>query len=228
MGLNYPFHLPIRWLITCRSIDIHLLNLLDGSPHPMSRSDVISLDIPLGTDETRIMNFAMTGSRLMIYVSVWDYSLPDDTGYVYRVVLWDWRSGDLVRVLRLRQCFSHVTFQVFDRSSTDESGLIKCDCQVTFLDEFRIVVSHNKYSSDDALTVFNTLVPKDDPRSFRRFRLPPKYLERDAYAHLDRGKSLRTASRDGHLVDPTQAILVISISAGPGTKNFFSFCGHNL
>ena len=102
---------------------------------------------------------------------------------------------------------------MFDRSSADESGLIRWNSEVIFLDEFWIMVSYLKHSSDDPLTVFNTLLPQDHPRNMRQFRFPTKYLEGGASVSLDHDRSLGTVDRDGHLIiDPTQAILVIGLS----------------
>ena len=196
-----------------RLIHIHLLNLLDGSPHRVLHPDVISWAPQPGVEKTTIHHFAMTGSRLAMYIFLWGDSQPDKIR-VWRMVLWDWRTGDLVRMLRLLSRFSHVTFQVFDRSS-DGSGPIGYNCQVTFIDEFRIMVCCN-YSLDDVFTVFNTFVPQDHPGNMRQFGLPPKYPGREVRAYLDRYESLGTVNRDGHLVaDPTQAILVLSLYLGP-------------
>lgn len=156
----------------------------------------------------------MTGSRLVMYLSFWDNSLSDNTG-VWRVVVWDWKTGDLVRTLRSQSGFSHVNFQVSDHSSTDKSRLIDRDCQVAFLDEFRIMVLNYKPSTHGTLTVFNTLVPQDPLRYLRQFGLPSKYLGRNAHVYLDRDRSLGSVNRDGCLlVDPAQAILAVGISPG--------------
>ena len=104
--------------------------------------------------------------------------------------------------------------QVFDRSSVDGTGLIRWNCQVAFLDEFRVVVAlWNDFPFPPGLSVFNTLLPQDHPRHMRQFKLPPKHGQRSARVHLDRDRSLGTVDRDGPLiVDPTQAILVMDLS----------------
>lgn len=97
----------------------------------------------------------------------------------------------------------------------DGSELIRRGYQITFLDEFRIVVPYyNRYPGDHELFVFNTLVPQDHPRSLRRFRIPPGYCGRTIRISLDRDSSLGTVNRDGPLIiDPTQAVLVVSLSS---------------
>ena len=121
MGPSYPFYLPVRRLIVYRFIHIHLLNLLDGSPLRTPHSDVITWALPPGVLRTDIRDFVITRSRLMMYATLRLLNSPS----VWRVVSWDWRTGDSVRVLWLRSRFSHVTFQVLDRSSAGESGLIR-------------------------------------------------------------------------------------------------------
>lgn len=109
-------------------------------------------------------------------------------------------------------------FQVLNRSSVDGSRVIQQpNNQVAFLDEFRIVLTHDKvHSTGPELLVFNTFVPQDHPGNLRRFRFPPKYFYWRAYVHLDHDRSLGTVNRDGPLVtDPTQAILVVGLTRGP-------------
>lgn len=90
--------LPSWRLIMCRDIRIHLLNLLDGSPHRVPRSNVLTLPLPPGVGETYIQVLAMTGSRLMLHISLQDESWPHKA-LGRRLVLWNWRTGDTVRML---------------------------------------------------------------------------------------------------------------------------------
>lgn len=103
--------------------------------------------------------------------------------------------------------------QVFDRSSVDGTELVSWNCQVAFLDEFRIVVSLCNFLVTPEVSIFNTLLPQDHPRHMRRFGLPQKYGQRGAHVRLDRDRSLGTVDRDGPLiVDPAQAILTIYLT----------------
>ena len=63
-----------------------------------------------------------------------------------------------------------------------------------------------------ALTVYNTLIPRDRPTNSRRFGLPQRYHGRRVLVHVDQDRSLGTPTRDGPLItDPTQAILVVEL-----------------
>ena len=186
---------------------------MDGTPYRVPPSDVIVWALPPGVEGTSIEDMVMTGSRIMMYIYLRDESQPSDVR-VWRMVIWDWNTGDLVRRLELLSHCAHIISQVFDRSSADGSGLIGWNCQAAFLDEFRIlVVFWNNFPHAPELFVFNTLLPQDHPRHLRRFRLPPKHNQRSVHVHLDRDRSLGTVDRDGPLlVDPTQAILIMDLS----------------
>jgi len=78
-----------------------------------------------------------------------------------------------------------------------------------------VVLYENVFPDAPELAIFDTLVPQDDPRSLRWFRLPPVSVGRGVHVHLDRDRSLGAANRDGHLVvDPNQAILILSLFPG--------------
>lgn len=186
---------------------------MDGSPCRVPPSNVIAWALPPGAEGTSIEDLVVTGSRIMMYIYLRDESQPGDVR-VWRMVIWDWITGNLVRSLELLSRCAHVFPQVFDRSSVDGSGLIGWNCQAAFLDEFRIlVVFWNNFPHAPELFVFNTLLPQDHPRHLRRFRLPPKHNQRSVHVHLDRDRSLGTVDRDGPLlVDPSQAILIMDLS----------------
>jgi hypothetical protein len=106
-----PPHPTARYLIANRFIYINLLNLGDGSPYCEPPLDLIKWELPLGVSHLGYPEaFAITGSRVMMYVSYQDLDLPDDTS-VWRMSVWDWKTGDLVRVLQLQEPhFIHFTF----------------------------------------------------------------------------------------------------------------------
>ena len=105
--------------------------------------------------------------------------------------------------------------QVLNSSSADETGPLRAGCEVTFLDEFRILATYSRNLSDvPELVVFNTLLPQDHPRSFRRLNLPLKYLGWDVHIHLDLDGSLGIANRDEPLIaDQNQAVLLVELSS---------------
>ena len=112
---------------------------------------------------------------------------------------------------------------MLDRSSAERSEPIQWNCQVTFLDEFRIAVLYdNVFPGAPELAIFNTLVPQGHPGNLRRFKLPPVTVGRTVHVHLDRDRSLGTVNRDGHLiVDPSQAILILKISQTVQERQIF-------
>ena len=186
---------------------------MDGSPYRVPPSNVITWALPSRVDTACIEEFVVTGSRIMMHIHLQDESQPGDAT-VWRMVVWNWNTGDLVRGLELRSCCAHIVSQVFDRSSADGSGLIKQDSRAAFLDEFRIlVVPLNNFPHPPELFVFDTLLPQDHPRHLRRFGLPPKHNQENVHVHLDLNRSLGTVERDGPLlVDPTQVIFIIELS----------------
>lgn len=55
-------------LIVCRFIDIHLLNLLDGSPYFMPPSNVIQWGFPPGVGSVTIGSLEITSSRVVVFI----------------------------------------------------------------------------------------------------------------------------------------------------------------
>ena len=100
--------------------------------------------------------------------------------------------------------------QVFSSTNMDEQQ----NYLSAFLDEFRIMlVCYRNSRTDPGLLVVNTLVSQDHPKNLRRLKFPDKYRSMGAYLYCDRDRSLGMY-RDGPLItDPTQAILMIGLSA---------------
>jgi len=110
--------------------------------------------------------------------------------------------------------------QVLNLSSVDGSGLITLGCQITFLDEFRVMIKY--FDCATGLSVFNTFVPQDHPGNFRRFGLPRKYHGRCFDVHLDRDRSLGIVNRDGPLVvDSTQDIFIVDFPSSGAQSRVF-------
>ena len=103
MSRYYSSRPPTRRLIPNRSIHIHLLNLLDGFPYRVSPSNVITWALPQEFEGVEIEKMAMTASRLMMHVR----SPPGSYRNIreWRMVVWDWETGDLVRGPRLLIAF---------------------------------------------------------------------------------------------------------------------------
>jgi len=187
----------------CSFLRIHLLNLRDGSPYCAPPFDVItwvaSRDMPQIWSE----KLSITGSRIMLCFSHNNVIMPD------QVLVWDRKTGNLVRILQLRG--SHVLL-----TSPQVLHLPSKECArlggpgFLFLDEFRIVVPTAFPMDPPGLIVFNTLIPQDHPRSLRRFRLPPGLHGGLITVHVDPDGYLETPYRDvPFIADPTQTILVV-------------------
>ena len=194
-----------------RSVHIHLLNLSDGFAYSGPHSS-IAWESPQGVNEICVQRVAITSSRVMIQVCYRE--LAQQTGMeTSRLFVWDWKTGDLVRLLRLEQpCFTDFTSQVLDLPSEDESVHIGWGTEIFFLDEFRMMVSTPGFPDVPEFTLFNTLTPGGHPASSRRFRVPQEYRGKPAFVFVDPHRCLGTHDRDRPLItDPTQAVLVMEL-----------------
>jgi hypothetical protein len=81
-----------------RFIHINLLNLGDGSPHCTPPFDVITWELLPWIFAPRYEAFVITGSRIMMIVSHQDLDLPGYITRVWKMSVWDWRTGYLVSV----------------------------------------------------------------------------------------------------------------------------------
>ena len=79
------------------SIRMHLVNLLDGSPYYPTPSNIIEWEFPPESDQTTYRGMAITSSRIMFVNSYVGGGLPDNV-IGWRVVVWNWKTGDLVRL----------------------------------------------------------------------------------------------------------------------------------
>ncbi|KAF9645019.1 hypothetical protein BDM02DRAFT_3120947 [Thelephora ganbajun] len=175
-------------------ICIHFLNLQDGSPSYALLSNTIVWELPPSASLMGGYEIAITASRIMMHFLYWSESLLDD-GNVWRIVVWDRKTRDVV----------------LDLLSTDESGLVKGYPQAVFLNEFRMVVAPNK-SWNVELVVFDTLIPQDHPGNAQRLELPLQLHGQPANIHVDHDWDLGIPKTDEALIaDPAQAVLVIEL-----------------
>lgn len=166
---------------------------------------------------------AITGSRVMVYTSYLDEDIPSQ-GVVWRVAVWDWKTGDSASLPRLDQSYSTNPAQVLDLKSTDRSALVGWNTQINFLDEFRVVILVNK-SDVTELFVFNTLVPQDHPGNLRRLELPQQFHHTAAKICVDRDRSLGTQPL---IPDPAQAVLVVELENSWDARVFLVVRTHAL
>ena len=74
-----------------RYINLHLFDIMDGSPHRAPPSNAIRFSMA-----ARVHSFdqlLITGSRLAMCVSWWEAR-----DLVWRMLVWDWKTGDLVSI----------------------------------------------------------------------------------------------------------------------------------
>jgi len=191
----------------CSSFRIHLLNLRDGSPYCPPPSNPITWTLPQGTPLMADGKLAITGSRVMATLSHLGFT-------IWTVLVWDRRTGDLVRITwpKSNHIFLTSPPQVLNLPITDWIGLNPS--RPIFLDGFRIMVpTHDTGTNVPEFIVFNTLIPQDHPMNSRWFSLPPQYHDRNPITFFDRDRSLGTLNSDGPIIaDPTQAILVVRFS----------------
>lgn len=84
---------------------------------------------------------------------------------------------------------------------------------VTFLDEFRIVVSRcDRPTGTSDLTVFDTQIPQNRSEGLSRFELPSRYRCNWVQVSVDCDRPLGTVNRaEPFAVDPTQALFVVEL-----------------
>jgi hypothetical protein len=89
-------------LIANRFIYTNLLDLRNGSPYCEPPFDVITWELPPQVSDIYPQGLTITGSRIMMYIFYRDPDLLGDDFRVWRMCVWDWKTGDLVRVMRLQ------------------------------------------------------------------------------------------------------------------------------
>jgi hypothetical protein len=80
--------LRFQRLIVRRCVDVHLLNLMDGSPYHAPPYNLIRWSFPMGFVGVSVRELVITGSRLMMRVSHWE-TVPPAAEAVRRIFVWD-------------------------------------------------------------------------------------------------------------------------------------------
>ena len=94
---EFPFSAASAQRLTAhRSICIHFLNFLDGSPYRAPPSNPIVWEHPRRANEPHVLGLAITGSRVMMRLR---YHLEVAYTQVWRIIVWEWKTGGLVRLL---------------------------------------------------------------------------------------------------------------------------------
>jgi len=100
MNSECPCLITTQQLIVHRFIRIHFLNLSDGSPYCTPPSNIIIWEFPRGVNDVSIQELVVTSSRVMMHVYHWEVVQHEDFR-VGRILVWDWKTGDLVRLTQL-------------------------------------------------------------------------------------------------------------------------------
>ena len=82
-----------RVLVVCRTVQIHPLNLHDGSPYGGPHSNQTTCEIPSPFDRIFVFQLAVTCSRVVMFAS--NLSM----GGVGWIVVWDRQAGNPVGTL---------------------------------------------------------------------------------------------------------------------------------
>ena len=157
--------------LTLRSyIKIHLLNLLDGSPHEVPLRKVIVLASEHYYNPLEI-NTQISGSRIALLIEPHNFTMERTDRKLFA---WDWKTGEMVSDFCLwRTGFKATSTQVLECSSDDETigKAIFTITTMRFLEgSWLLALFYEGHSPQ--LLVFNTLLPQQGSRSWRILDLP--------------------------------------------------------
>ena len=139
------------------------------------------------------------------------YWVSEDMRSVWEVVVWNWKTGELVRFCDLGGRTLLNLPQVLDLSSADNEFLNEGTGAI-FLDEFRVAVILETLAA--GLAVFNTLVAQDHPGYFQQLVFPLELHHMYVDIFVDHDRDLGKPNQDEVLLhDPAQVVLVAHIWA---------------
>lgn len=187
-------------------MNIHLLSLLDGTPHEAPRQKVLKLD--LGRDRDYGHGFThkrINESRMAIVVHP-----PFEIPMRYRrdgLIAWDWRTGEVVSNFSLwKTALNSTLIQVLKYLNAFPKITDICLLEGSWL-----LLSHQ--NDIPRLVIFNTQLPQQDPQSWLILKLPtdPRFRYYSIITQCENS----SAERSRFLVDPAQRILALSFLGGP-------------
>lgn len=187
------------------SVKVHLLKLSDGKPHPRARNPLLEYEIPLIP--------TLNGWRLEVVIwenrlgCLFTSALEDE--WVDSLVIWDWTTGDLVRVrsISLAHPFRYLlAFQVI---------LQHGNRAFIFLDENTVITGRPAVNGTPSLSFFDLSVDEKSITSFLTLALPDEDGRQHGSLHIrlnlgipiHRGPELRV--RVPFFVNPSQQTLLI-------------------
>ena len=194
----------------CRSINVHLLNLLDGSPHEVPLQGLIALDLGYYRNR-RVIDTQISDSRIALVIEASSFTMARRRT---ELIAWDWKTGEVVSDFSSWETGSNPTStQVLEHSSDDPDyigGAISNTTSMCFL-EGSWLLSLFYTTQAPQLLVFNTLVPQWDPMSWRALDLPPlpsHDVYRLIFTQYEKLEGLPTECPE-FSVDPAQKIFVV-------------------
>ena len=188
-------------LVFRSSINIHLLNLLDGSPHEVPLQKVITLDSGHYLNPL-VANTQISGSRVALLIETLSSTLER---YDRELVAWDWKTGEVVSDSSSQgPDFNPTSTQVL-RYSSDNTAIGSAISSTTHMSFFEgsWLLSLCYEGPAPRLLFLNTLLPQQDLRSWRILGLPllpgPRY-----YTQYEKAPT----EYPEFSVDPSQRIFV--------------------
>ena len=183
-------------------VNIHLLSLLDGSPHELPLQKVIALDLR-GYRNPMVINTQISCSRIALLI---EHSGLTADGTNRQLVAWDWKTGEVVcNFSSWGTDFNPTSTQVFRSSSgyTAMGRAISGISTMSFLDGSWLLVLYHE-GPNPQLLVLNTLLPQRDPKSWRILGLPLPGTPR-CYTQYENAPM----EHPQFSVDPAQRIVVV-------------------
>ena len=191
----------------CRSINVHLLNLLDGSPHEVPLQGLIALDVG-NYHKRRVVDEQISDSRIALVIEASSFTMARRR---MELIAWDWKTGEVVSDFSSWETGSNQTStQVLEYSSDGPDyigGAISNTISMCFLEGSWLLYLFNATQAPQLL-VFNTLVPQRDPMSWRTLDLPP-LPSHDIYHVIFTQYEKPPTECPEFSVDPAQKIFVV-------------------
>ena len=188
-----------------RSVKVHLLKLSDGKPHPRAKMPLLEYEIPLTpTEHGWELEVVIWGDQLgCLFTSAFENEWVDN------LVVWNWTTGDLVRV----RAIIH-THPFFVLHSTQVLSLCGNRAFV-FLDERTIVAGRSMENGGPSLSFFDLSSDEKPTNPLLTLSLPDEGGEEGGSLRIRLNLGLPIYSgpelrvRVPFFVDPSQQMLFI-------------------
>lgn len=189
------------------SVKVHLLKLSDGGPHPRARNPLLEYEIPLTPTE----------SGWGLEVVIWEnrlgclFTSALENQWVDSLVVWDWTTGDLVRV---RLVFPALPFRYLPTFQVVSQGGNRT---FIFLDENTIVTGRPMENTRPSLSFFDLSTDEEPITPLLTLALSDGDSDRRGSLHIrfnlgvpiHHGPELRV--RVPFFVNPSQQMLFVVV-----------------